>query len=217
MADYIACVEVSGGNKQEITEEVQRTKGSKAGGAASGSGSGLVIKGQGGVVVDRNAEESIARRLQQRWYSSAMAECRKVLQLPEPKARSGSRPGKRDGDKRSDAWPEVEFESQPLYGTGYEKMLALIDSTTLGTFDPREGRSFRITAGEHTVSVQMTGQSIIPSLLPAAIDQAIDRAAMSLTRSNEIKFVALPGAHIRLAMSPAPDRWKGALVLARRP
>lgn len=79
MADYISCVEVSGGNRQEITEEISESGGQKASTGIKASGSGAIVKGSGSLLLDKASERALVKRLETRWFSKGMSECTRVL------------------------------------------------------------------------------------------------------------------------------------------
>lgn len=83
MADYISCVEASGGNSERIATEVTNAKTGNTGVGVKGSASGLVAKGSGSVTVDRATEQALASKFEQTWTSKGMEECRKVLDSPK--------------------------------------------------------------------------------------------------------------------------------------
>src|SRR5580700_7449908 len=83
MADYISCVEASGGNSERIAYEVSNADAGKTGVDVKGSGSGMVIKGSGSVTVDRATEKALASRFEHTWTDKGMEECRKVLGPPK--------------------------------------------------------------------------------------------------------------------------------------
>ena len=88
MADYISCVEASGANHQEITEEVNEVANKQLSGEAKGSGSGAIIKGSGSVALSSNSEKELVKKIQQKWYSDAMKQCANVLEPPRKKSSS---------------------------------------------------------------------------------------------------------------------------------
>jgi len=95
MADYISCVEASGGNSERIATEVTNANAGNTGVNVQGSGSGVVMKGSGSVTVDRATEHALATKFEQTWTSRGMEECRKVLDPPirsQPKTQSSLRP-----------------------------------------------------------------------------------------------------------------------------
>jgi len=95
MADYISCVEASGGNSERVATEVTNAKAGNTGVGVKGSGSGLVLKGSGSVTVDRATEQALASKFEQTWTSQGMEECRKVLDPPgvtQPKKQSSLQP-----------------------------------------------------------------------------------------------------------------------------
>jgi hypothetical protein len=91
MADYISCVEASGGNSERIATEVTNAKAGSTGVGVKASGSGMVVKGSGSVTVDRATEQALASKFEQTWTSMGMEECRRVLDPPraaQPKRQS---------------------------------------------------------------------------------------------------------------------------------
>ena len=81
MADYISCVEASGGNKDSIVDEMSQVEGKKSGTAVKASGSTLAGKASGAVVLDRNSESALVKRLEKRWFSGSMSECSKAMSV----------------------------------------------------------------------------------------------------------------------------------------
>jgi hypothetical protein len=79
MADYISCVEVSGGNHQEISEEVSKADGDKKSGSLTATGKLATVQGQAGITLSKATENAIAKKLNQKWFSNSMQECTKVL------------------------------------------------------------------------------------------------------------------------------------------
>jgi hypothetical protein len=84
MADYISCVEASGGNSDRITSEVANANAGKTDVGVKGSGSGVVVKGSGSVTVDHATEQALATKFEHTWNQKGMEECRKVLDPPKP-------------------------------------------------------------------------------------------------------------------------------------
>lgn len=85
MADYISCVQASGGNSERIATDVTNANAGKTDVGVAGSGSGVVVKGSGSVTVDRATEQALASKFEHTWTDKGMEECRKVL---DPPARS---------------------------------------------------------------------------------------------------------------------------------
>lgn len=83
MADYISCVEASGGNSERIASEVSNADAGKTDVGVKGSGSGMVVKGSGSVTVDRATERALASKFEHTWTDKGMEECRKVLDPPK--------------------------------------------------------------------------------------------------------------------------------------
>ncbi len=94
MADYISCVEVSGGNSGRIESEVSNANAGKTDVGVKGSGSGVVAKGSGSVTVDRATEQALASKFEHTWTDKGMEECRKALdpQGPLPSRNTTPRP-----------------------------------------------------------------------------------------------------------------------------
>ncbi|HET9307278.1 MAG TPA: hypothetical protein VFO46_14740 [Candidatus Sulfotelmatobacter sp.] len=84
MSDYITCVEASGANHQEITEEVNEVANKQLSGEAKGSGRGAIISGSGSVALSSNSEKELVKKIQQKWYSDAMKHCAIGLEPPTP-------------------------------------------------------------------------------------------------------------------------------------
>jgi hypothetical protein len=83
MADYISCVEASGGNSERIAYEVSNADAGKTGVGVKASGSGVVAKGSGSITVDRATEKALASKFERTWTDKGMEECRKVLDPPK--------------------------------------------------------------------------------------------------------------------------------------
>jgi hypothetical protein len=99
MADYISCIEASGANHQEITEEVNQVANKQFSGDAKGAGSGVVAKGSGSIVVNTNSEKDLVKRFQQKWYSDAMKQCASVLEPTPRKSSSHVTTGSKDASQ----------------------------------------------------------------------------------------------------------------------
>jgi hypothetical protein len=84
MADYISCVEASGGNSERIEYEVQNADSGKTGVGVKGSGSGMVVKGSGSVTVDRATEKALASKFEHTWT--------KVLDPPKSPRKQSTTP-----------------------------------------------------------------------------------------------------------------------------
>ena len=92
MADYISCVEASGGNSERIAHEVSNANAGKTDVGVKGSGSGMVVKGNGSVTVDRATEKALASKFEHTWTDKGMEECRKVLDPPKSPHKSSTTP-----------------------------------------------------------------------------------------------------------------------------
>jgi hypothetical protein len=68
MADYISCVEASGGNRQEISEAVtsEGTKQTSVKGEVKGKG--VVVEGSGKLALDLSSEKNLVQKFEQRWF-----------------------------------------------------------------------------------------------------------------------------------------------------
>lgn len=91
MADYISCVEATGGNKQEIIEEVSKFGGQTSTAGADVKAKGPVISGAASAAIGRADEQKLARRLESRWFPNGASECSKVL---DPKKDVRAAPGR---------------------------------------------------------------------------------------------------------------------------
>ena len=79
MADYISCLEASGGNKQSISEELSQIGGNKLSGDMKVSGGNAVVKGAGAITLDKQSESALIKRLETKWFSGGISECAKAL------------------------------------------------------------------------------------------------------------------------------------------
>ncbi len=81
MSDYIACLEASGGNKQEIATEFSSAVKDSTDAKIKADGSGVVIKADGSIELDTNSERSIFGKLSAKFYSGGMSACETVLKF----------------------------------------------------------------------------------------------------------------------------------------
>lgn len=79
MADYISCIEASGGNKQAISDELTQIGGNKTEGSVSASGGNAVVKGTGALTLDKRSESALVKKLEAKWFAGGMSECAKAL------------------------------------------------------------------------------------------------------------------------------------------
>lgn len=79
VADYIACVEASGGNRSEIVEVISTLEGLKTKTGGKISASGPVLKGSVSGVLDKDSEKTLVRTLETKWYANGMSECTKYI------------------------------------------------------------------------------------------------------------------------------------------
>lgn len=85
MADYISCVEATGGNRQELIDEVSKFGGQKASASGTVSAQGPVVGGSASATLGKADEESLKRRIESRWFTNGANECSKVLDGKPPK------------------------------------------------------------------------------------------------------------------------------------
>ena len=79
MADYISCIEASGGNRDEISEEITHLTAGKTSGGVKGSGGGVIAKGSGAVLLDKASEKVLAKKLATKWFPKGMDKCAQFL------------------------------------------------------------------------------------------------------------------------------------------
>src|SRR5258708_24253690 len=83
MADYISCVEASGGNARKISEVIVEESGTKAALATSpNSQARSLASGTNAAKVDKQSEANIRHRLEQEWNTEGMRQCGKVRAGP---------------------------------------------------------------------------------------------------------------------------------------
>lgn len=82
MADYISCVEASGGNRGQMIIDVREAGTNSKAIDASLSGKGPIVKGSVGAKVNRATEQALAKRWETRWFSGSMNTCAQVLDKP---------------------------------------------------------------------------------------------------------------------------------------
>ena len=85
MADFISCVEASGGNRELMTEEVRKAGAEKNSAGVQASGKGPVVKATAKVSLDRATEKALARRWETRWFEGGMNTCSQILGKPMSK------------------------------------------------------------------------------------------------------------------------------------
>lgn len=79
MADYISCIEASGGNRLAISHELTQIDGNETGGGVSASGGNAVVRAEGTLTLDKKSEYALVRKLETRWFRGGTSECAKVL------------------------------------------------------------------------------------------------------------------------------------------
>jgi hypothetical protein len=75
MNRYIACVEASGGERQEIDEEIASAVTDNNLGEAAADANGIALKGGGSVELNRNVENIIIDKLMAKIHGWAMVTC----------------------------------------------------------------------------------------------------------------------------------------------
>jgi hypothetical protein len=145
---------VAGTNKQ--SSEVSNAQSGKFKAGAKGAGSGVVVKGSGSLVIDKDAEQALAQKFETTWYSEAMHECRLALSS-EKKGDGGAVKSKGDKPAQKPAAVNVETkENKPAQNTETtESIIALPASGESGVRNPTERPlEIRLPAGARIVSVQ---------------------------------------------------------------
>lgn len=149
MADYVSCVEVSGGNSERVAIEVTNAKGANTGVGVKGSGSGVIAKGSGSVTVDHATEQALASKFEQIWKSNGMEECRKVLDPPRPPNPKTPSSPKSSTEVNSTQQNQASAKKQPEGS----------DNTTYGNVAPPEGGSRNTFVGP----TDAHGNTVIPA------------------------------------------------------
>lgn len=83
MFDYLACVERSGGNHQEIIQEMSEIAGQETSGGIEASGQIPTGRAKGRMAFNLTDEKTLLKRLETKWFPNGMSECRKVLDKKE--------------------------------------------------------------------------------------------------------------------------------------
>jgi hypothetical protein len=86
MADYISCVEASGGNKQAIVQTLTSEGKQKTAAEASGTVKGTIAEGAGKLTLGLDDEASLVGKLEGTWFPGGMSECGNALPGPLRKA-----------------------------------------------------------------------------------------------------------------------------------
>jgi hypothetical protein len=79
MSDYLVCVDASGGNKQDVYDEIASIINNGGNGKASATAEGVVIRGGGTVELDKKAEQQFSNVISSKFFGHAMDICRQVL------------------------------------------------------------------------------------------------------------------------------------------
>lgn len=147
MADYIACVEASGGNREATSNEQTRTTtGSipfKAELFVAGELKKILGKAGAGITLDNESENKLVKRIEGSWFKSGMSECYKAF--------------------------SSIIENQPAPPLNYEQLKEkisrekdiigeiLIDgSHPTGTYIKNEGYRVLIDTSSHAATVEIT-------------------------------------------------------------
>jgi len=111
MADYISCIEATGANQQRVESEVSNAQTGQFSAGAKGAGSGVIAKGSGSLVVGKSAEQALANKFEQTWFSNALVECRKAL-VSEKSVGTGSATKPNPGPARDSSSPKPQETPQ---------------------------------------------------------------------------------------------------------
>jgi hypothetical protein len=84
MADYISCIEATGGNKEQIHEEISSLLEKEADANVNASGGNSVVKGAANFKLDKKAESALVKTIEKRWFNGGTSECTKVLNSSLP-------------------------------------------------------------------------------------------------------------------------------------
>ena len=79
MIEYIYCVKSSGGNQEEVNSQIASAINEDDKGKASGSASGIILRGGGSLDVSRNIEQKFTNGEYSHYFSGAMKACLDVL------------------------------------------------------------------------------------------------------------------------------------------
>jgi len=167
MADYISCVEASGGNHQELKNAIASAAESRK---TSGGNVGVDVKlgkGNGAIVLGSNAETKLVENLESRWFPNGMSECAQVLgtQKKEPaKKQVSAQPHKPKLPMR------VEIKSAPFeffpgltlttiaYWAGSEGGVVVLESPSFGKLRLNVGdRPTTISASNRHYTIHAEG------------------------------------------------------------
>lgn len=108
MADYISCVEASGGNKSQIQEIFSEVSGKRSTTGGNISGRGAMVGGSIGAKIDKASEVTLVRQLETKWFPEGMSQCSKALnKMTLERVRKELERNKKDVEKlKSDAAKE---------------------------------------------------------------------------------------------------------------
>jgi hypothetical protein len=147
MADYISCVEASGGNHDEISLEVSNAQGGRTAAGVSGSGSGVVVKGSGSVSLDRATEQALQKKFREKWGSQGMESCLKALGT----GKNAPKPAKK-----------APTETRPADNSNMEKDKSLDAPTTAGNITQGAGSIAQIGGQNNQAIVNNFGPPTLP-------------------------------------------------------
>jgi hypothetical protein len=164
MADYISCVEASGGNRQEISEAVtsEGTKQTSVKGEVKGKG--VVVEGSGKLALDLSSEKNLVQKFEQRWFPAGMSQCAGMLDQPRRKAAERSLRAIADNTKviadntPTRAHPVLDL-SQPI--DQQIRLFATDEVTVVGRSDSFGTNAFvRIRLGENVVPFRAEDEGV---------------------------------------------------------
>ena len=158
MADYIACIEASGGNKLEIDHEVDTAIADAAKGSVSGEGKGVILSGKGAAELSKNAENKITDHLKETFQEGAMRACEDVLKLDHSE-NSSPPPAPTTYNWRKDAERLAYIYSGRAYCDKYNKNDSVCINIHVGDFTQKDRtRSYFnvLTVTANTISVHTT-------------------------------------------------------------
>lgn len=75
MSDYIACVQVSGANKESIKNDILKADTERTSGDLGGKGGAKGISGAAGITLTKESEKIIADKSTTKWFEAGMATC----------------------------------------------------------------------------------------------------------------------------------------------
>jgi len=92
MADYISCIEATGGNREAIVEDIAKTGDASVAAGAKVNAKAPVAKGDATLTLNRKSERALQVRLEKRWFPGGGSECARALDGPPKKTLPPSKP-----------------------------------------------------------------------------------------------------------------------------